>query len=145
MLSPGLVGMQSSQQAIQGHEAGTATKDAIEPGAQRKTAAGCGLRLIELEVVVKVPNQRAHTLLSGAMQIREGIKLVHQPFRMHPAQRVPAHRELPGIVAQHDSIAQETMGMNAAQIAPSVATCTGSGIVVRAVKPSVSRCACQAA
>jgi hypothetical protein len=35
------------------------------------------------------------------MQICEGVQLMHQPFRMNPAQRVPTDVELPGIVAQH--------------------------------------------
>ena len=32
-------------------------------------------------------------------------KVVHQPFGMHPAQRVAAHGELPGIVTRHYGIA----------------------------------------
>ena len=39
------------------------------------------------------------------MPIRERIQLMHQPFRMHPAQRVLANGELSGIVAQQHGIA----------------------------------------
>ena len=46
--------------------------------------------------------------------IGEGVQLVHQPFGMDPAQRVPAHRELPGIVAQHHGITQEVVRVDAA-------------------------------
>jgi len=48
------------------------------------------------------------------MQIGEGVQLVHQPFRMDPAQRVLADRELSGIIAQHHGITQEVMRVDAA-------------------------------
>ena len=123
----GLVGMQPLQQPIQRDEAGAAAEDAIEPRTQRETAALPGVGPVCLEIGVEVPDQLAHVLLSGAMAIGESIQLVHQPFRMDPAQRVPADGELPGIVAQHHGIAQEAMRMDAAPLAPSVAICTGPG------------------
>ena len=39
---------------------------------------------------------------------------MHQPFGMHPAQRVPSDGELPGIVAQHHGVAQEAVRVDAA-------------------------------
>ena len=50
------------------------------------------------------------------MYIRECIQLVHQPFRMHPAQRVPADGELSGIVAQQHGVVQEAVLVNAAPL-----------------------------
>jgi hypothetical protein len=54
--------------------------------------------------------------------------------------------ELPGIIANDDGVAQETMGLDAApkwrpELAPSVAISTGAG----AAMASFSRCAFQAA
>jgi hypothetical protein len=39
--------------------------------------------------------------------VGEGGQFMHQPFAMHPAQRALADVELPGIIAQHDGIAEE--------------------------------------
>ena len=58
--------------------------------------------------------------------IGEGLQLMHQPFRVDPAQRVPPDGELCGIVAQQYGLAQEAVGVDAAPLAPSVAICTGS-------------------
>jgi len=81
----GLVGMQPRQQPIQRDEAGAAAEDAIEPRAQHLATAFAGAGSISLEIGVEVPNQLAHALLSGPMQIREGVQLVHQALGMHPA------------------------------------------------------------
>jgi hypothetical protein len=43
-----------------------------------------------LEIGVEVPDQFAHPLLNGAMQIGGGAQLMHQPFRMYPIQGVLA-------------------------------------------------------
>jgi len=48
------------------------------------------------------------------MQIVERIQFMHQPLRMHPAQRMPADVELPRIIAQDYGIAQEFVRLNAA-------------------------------
>ena len=48
------------------------------------------------------------------MLVGEGVQLMHQPFRMHPAQRVLADVELPGVIAQHHGVAQEFVRLNAA-------------------------------
>jgi hypothetical protein len=53
-------------------------------------------------------------LLCVAVQIGEGVELVHQSLRVDPAQLMPADDELAGIIADHDGLAGETMGMNAA-------------------------------
>ena len=39
---------------------------------------------------------------------------MHQPLRVNPTQCVPADVELPGIVTQHDGIAEEFVRLNAA-------------------------------
>jgi hypothetical protein len=52
----GLVGVQPLQQSIQRDEASAAAEDAVEPRAQRPTAALGGIRPIDLEIGVKVPN-----------------------------------------------------------------------------------------
>ena len=71
------------------------------------TAARTGISAIRLEIGVEPPDQRAHVLLGHAVQVGEGVELVHQPFRMHPAECMPADRELAGIVAHDDRIPQE--------------------------------------
>ena len=48
------------------------------------------------------------------MAVVERIQLMHQPFRVNPAQRVPADIELTRVVAQHDGVTQEVVRLNAA-------------------------------
>ena len=73
----GLIGVQPRQQAIECGEAGAAAKDAIEAGTHL-AAALCGWRrAIGLEVGIKPPDQRAYALLCVAVQIGEGVELVH--------------------------------------------------------------------
>ena len=48
------------------------------------------------------------------MTVGECVQLMHQPFRVHPAQRVLADVELPGVIAQHHGVAEELMRLNAA-------------------------------
>ena len=86
------------EQAVQRGQTGAAPEDAVEPRAQRETAAVAGAGLVSLQIGIEVPDQLAHMLLGSTVQIGEGVQLVHQPFGMHPAQRVSAHGELPGIV-----------------------------------------------
>ena len=69
-------------------------------------------------------------------------QFMHQPFRVDPTQRMLADVELPGIVTQHDGVAQKFVCLNAAHKAPSVATLTGSGVTFNTLKPNRSRCAC---
>ena len=114
----GLVGMQSLQQSIQRDEAGAAAEDAIEPCPQHQTAHFAWIGSINLEIGVEVPNQRPHLLLCGPLQIGEGVELMHQPFCMHPAQRVLADVELTGIVAQYHGVLQKPMRMDAAPLSP---------------------------
>ena len=52
------------------------------------------------------------------MPVREGVQLVHQPFRMHPTQCVLADGKLPGIVAQQHGLTQEAMCTDAAPLRP---------------------------
>lgn len=110
----GFVGMQARQQAIQRDEAGAAEENAVEPGAQRDRSAPAGLEPVCLEAGVEVPDQAAHTLLSGAMLVGKRVELMHQAFRMHPAQRMPANVELPGVIAQHHALREEFVRLNAA-------------------------------
>ena len=86
----GLVGMQPRQQAVQRDEAGATAEDTVEPGTQSDRPALAGFDPVRLETGVEVPDQAAQLRLGGAMHVGEGIQLVHQAFRVHPAQRVPA-------------------------------------------------------
>jgi len=56
--------------------------------AQRPSAARRGMGAVALKVGVEGPDQRAYLPLCGTLLIGEGVQLVHQPFRMHPAQGV---------------------------------------------------------
>ena len=80
-----LVGVQPREQAIERDEAGASMEDAVETGTQLATAPRRGGSAIHLEVIIEPPDECAHALLRGAVQIGEGVQLVHQPFRMHPA------------------------------------------------------------
>ena len=55
---------------------------------ERPTLAGLGP--VSIEVGVELPDQTANPLLSGTVLTIERVQLMHQPFRVDPAQRVPA-------------------------------------------------------
>jgi hypothetical protein len=79
----------------------------IEPGTQSDRAALAGLGPISLKPGVEIPDQAGKPCLRGMVAVGEGGQFMHQPFAMHPAQRALADVELPGIIAQHDGIAEE--------------------------------------
>src|SRR5690242_14393446 len=81
----GFVGMQPLEQAIKGGKSGAPVEDAVEPVAHLAAAPGRGRGAIRLEIGVEPPDQLAHALLGGAVQVGEGVELVHQPFGVHPA------------------------------------------------------------
>ena len=83
-------------------------------------------------------------LLGGTLQVGKGVELVHQPLRMHPAQRMLADVKLAGIVADDDRLAEKPVIVTAPHSAPSVAISTGSGVTGRSVMPRWSRWAIQA-
>ena len=109
-----LVGMQPLEQAVQRDEAGAAKEDTVEPRAQGGSPARAWLEPVGLETGIEIPDQAAHPRLRGAMLVGEGVQLMHQPFRMDPAQRMPADVELSGIIAQHHAVAEEFVRLNAA-------------------------------
>ena len=106
--------MQPSQQAVQRGEARLAQKDAVEPSPQCDATAPAGLEPIGFEGCVEPPDQPAYQLLGGAVPGGEGVQLVHQPFRMHPAQRVLTDVELSRAIAQYHRILQEAVRVNGA-------------------------------
>jgi len=55
------------------------------------------------------PDQRADALLCGAMKGGERVEPMHQPFGMHPAQRVLSDVELTGIIGDNHRLAQEAV------------------------------------
>ena len=88
----------SRSQAIEGDEAGASTEDAVEAGSQFAPAP-CGG--------------------GGAMRCRSvNVQPVHEPFRMHPTQRVLADVELTRVVADNHHVAQQTVGLDAAPQRP---------------------------
>lgn len=104
----------------------------------------CRREAVILQLGVELPNQRAHMLLRATLRLGEAVKLMHQPFGVHPAERVPADGKRPGIVTYDDTLAQKIVRMDAApQRTPCfrrgrllVAIWTGSGVTVNAVMPS---------
>ena len=80
-----LVGMQAREQAIEGDETGAAAKDAIEAGAKLATATTRRVSAVGFQIGVEPPDQRADTLLCGALMVGKGIEFVHQPLGVHPA------------------------------------------------------------
>src|SRR5712675_1182163 len=89
--------MSPSARSVAAHA--VSMEDALEAGTQLATAPRGGVGAIRLEIIVEAPDQHAHALLSGAVQIGEGVQLVYQPFRMHPAERVAADVELASVIA----------------------------------------------
>jgi hypothetical protein len=73
------------------------------------------------------------------MPVGKRVELMHRPLGMNPAQCMLSDIELSGIIAEHDSVAEEFMRLDAPHRAPSVATRTGSGVTSSLVKPSRSR------
>ena len=111
-----LVGVQPCEQAVESDEAGAAAEDAIEAGAQFAASAGSRRGAIGLEVGVEPPDQTTDALLSAAMQVGERIELVDLPLGMHPAKRMLAHGELPGVVTDDDRLAQVCMQIGRAHV-----------------------------
>ena len=72
-----LVGVQPLQQAVQRGEAGAPAEDAVEAGTQLTTAPRRGFGAIRLEIGVEPPDQRAHALLRGTVEIGERVELMH--------------------------------------------------------------------
>ena len=68
------------------------------------------------------------------MQVGEGVQLVHQPFRVHPAKRMVADIELASVIA--DNYAQQPMCLDATPQRPSVAVQIGSGVTRSALMPT---------
>lgn len=76
------------------------------------------MHTVRLEIGIEGPDKLAHVLLGGMLLIRGGVQFMDQPFRMYPAQSVPADGELSGIVAQQHGIVQEAMRVDAAPLSP---------------------------
>jgi hypothetical protein len=66
-------------QAIERDEASAATEEAIEPGAHLASPPCGRRRTAGFQIGVEPPEQRADTLLRGAVQIGEGVELMDQP------------------------------------------------------------------
>src|ERR1700683_2193248 len=105
--------MQSRQQAIQRGEAGAAAEDTVKPGTQGERPGLTGFDPVYPEVGVEFPDQTTNPFLGGTLLISERVQLMHQPFRVNPAQRMSSDLELPRVITQYDSIAQEFMRLNA--------------------------------
>ena len=112
------VGVQPLQQSIERGESGTVAEDTVEPRTQHTPAAFIRFDAVGLEAGVEIPDQRSHALLSVPVRVGERVQLMHQPFRVDPAQGMPADIELSGIVAQHHGIVQEAVRMDAAPLSP---------------------------
>ena len=139
-----LVSVQPLEQAIERNEAGASTEDALEAGTQFATAPCGGFGAIRLEVIVEPPDQRAHALLRGAVQIGERVEFgtsrsaCTQHSACWPTANWPASSLT--ITLSRSSPCAWTLPDNA----PSVAMQTGSGVTCKALMPRRSRCVCQA-
>src|SRR5712691_8521792 len=110
----GLVGMETSEQAVEGDKAGAALEDTVEAGAQRRLAPRRWVGLVGLEVAIEPPDEAAHALLRGALEVGEGVELVDEALGMHPAQAMLPDVELSGVVADNRRAGQKTVRRNAA-------------------------------
>ena len=106
--------MQSRQQAVQRGEAGAAAEDTVKPSTHSERPAPTGFDPVNPEVGVEFPDQATNPLLGGTLLISERVRLMHLPFRVNPAQRMLSDLELPGVITQHDGIAQQLVRLDAA-------------------------------
>ena len=61
------------------------------------------------------PDQLADQVDRQPLAVVERDQLVHQPFGMHPAQRMGAYSKLTGIVGDDDDFVEQTVLMDAAE------------------------------
>jgi hypothetical protein len=104
----------SREQAVERDKSGFEREDAIEPRQQDRPATLGRPAAIGLERPIVFPDQVTDVALGGSVLVGEGVELVYQAFRMHPAQGVQADVELTGVVADHHGIGQEAVGFDAA-------------------------------
>src|SRR3954454_11383427 len=102
-----LVGVQPLEQSIKYGKAGAAAEDAIKTRSQLAPPAGRRVELVGLQVGIEPPDQLTHILLGGSLLVGDCLQLVHQALGMDPTQRVLADVELPGVITEHDRLAQE--------------------------------------
>jgi hypothetical protein len=98
------------EQTIKGDKAGASAKDAVEANTHFAVASRGELKTVALEVAVEPPDQLAHESLGGALKLGEGIELVRQLLRVHPAEGMLTHDELAGIVADDHRVGQQVSG-----------------------------------
>jgi hypothetical protein len=110
----GLIGVQPLQQAIKSDEAGVTAEHVVEPFVELGTPPRCRCDAVVFQIGVELPDQRTHKLLGGTLVVGERVKLVYQPLRMDPAQRMVADSELAGVVADNYSLLQKTVHLDAA-------------------------------
>ena len=80
----GLIGVQPQQQAIECGKTSAATEDAIEAGAHLGAASDCRRRAIGLQIGIEPPDEPADALLCVAVQLGEGVELMHQSLCVDP-------------------------------------------------------------
>src|SRR5271166_4688014 len=77
-----------------------AFEDALEPGAQFGGSLRIGRRLVVLQLAIEPPDHPSRDLDSVALSVVGGDELVDEPLGVHPAQRMLADTELPGVVGR---------------------------------------------
>src|SRR5215207_9151283 len=80
-----LVGMEASEQAVEGDEAGAAREDAIEASSQNGLAPLGRMKAIGLEIAVEPPDQFTGSALCVTLLVGKGVELVDQALGMDPA------------------------------------------------------------
>jgi hypothetical protein len=99
----GLVGVQPLQQAIQTDEASTKAKYVVEPSTELIAPAWCRGNAVVFQIGIELPDQRADTVLGGALVVGERVELVHQPFGMDPTQSMLTDGELARVATSKKS------------------------------------------
>lgn len=110
----GLVRVEAGEQAVERGKAGAPPEDAVEAGAQFGPAPRRRIGLIGLEITVEPPDEGADALLRRALPLGESLELVDEALGMHPAQAMPAERELSSVVADDGGRAQKTVRLDTA-------------------------------
>src|SRR5258708_24218656 len=108
------VGMEPSEQAVEGDEAGLGREDAIKPCRQGGLALLGGMLAIGFESAIEPPDQSTGLALGDALLIREGVELVNEALGMDPAQAVLTDIELSGVIADNDGVGQKAVRLHAA-------------------------------
>ncbi len=114
-----LSGEQPFEDAVAGCVAGSSLEDAVEAGAQLVGSLRIGRQLVVLQLAIEPQDHPPRELDGVALSVVGGNELVDEPLGVHPARRMLADTELPGLVGDDDGAPDEALLFDR----PSAASC----------------------